>query len=163
MEDQIQYAGQILGVTLFVVGLVVSWVVWRRRGAAYGLRGVAWSSLILAAGLTGLIDALWVFGVQLVGNVLNPVLWAGLGTVGFAVLLYVVSGVMKARGIGTKGRGGKAAPADSGDNAAQPKATPSGTGSAGQVGSGSTAGSGTGGDSDDFGDIEAILRERGIS
>ncbi|QVQ52508.1 cellulose synthase [Spiractinospora alimapuensis] len=163
MEDQIQYAGQILGVTLFVVGLVVSWVVWRRRGAAYGLRGVAWSSLILAAGLTGLIDALWVFGAQLVGNVLNPVLWAGLGTGGFAVLLYVISGVMKARGVGTKGRGGKAGTANGGTDAAPPKAAPSGKGAAGQVGSGSGSGAGAGADADDFGDIEAILRERGIS
>lgn len=159
MEDQIQYAGQILGVTLFVVGLVVSWVVWRRKGAAHGLRGVAWSSLLLAAGLIGLINALWTFVGQLIGNVLNPMLWAGLGAAGFAVLLYLISGVMKARGVGTKGRAKK----PDAQAQEQPKVGAGGSSAAGQVGAGSKPGSAAGGGNEDFSDIEAILRDRGIS
>ncbi|MFC7745191.1 hypothetical protein ACFQXA_36345 [Nocardiopsis composta] len=32
-----------LGAAITIVGLLISWLVWRRRGAAAGLRGVAWS------------------------------------------------------------------------------------------------------------------------
>jgi hypothetical protein len=34
---------------LTVLGLIGSWLAWRRRGVAAGLRGVAWSLLPLAA------------------------------------------------------------------------------------------------------------------
>ena len=50
---------QALGVTLTAVGLLLSGLVWRRRGAASGLRGVAWSLLPLAAALIGLLRVVW--------------------------------------------------------------------------------------------------------
>src|SRR3954469_882507 len=50
---------QAIGITLTLVGLVISFVVWKRRGAAAGLRGVAWSLLPAAAGLTGTLRLLW--------------------------------------------------------------------------------------------------------
>ena len=46
---------QAIGITLTVVGLVLSFLAWRSRGAAAGLRGVAWSLLPLAAAMTGLL------------------------------------------------------------------------------------------------------------
>lgn len=157
MEDQIPYAGEMLGATLFLVGLVVSWVLWRRRGAAYGLRGIAWSLLLLAAGLVGLIDTLWGFVAQLLGSILSPVLWAGVAVGGLAVVFYIVSGVMKARGVGTKGRAKRSAKDPEGGSPSKVS-----EGGPGQVTSGPAAKSSSGGE-DDFSDIEAILRERGIS
>lgn len=147
MEDQIPYAGEMLGATLFLVGLVVSWVVWRRRGAAHGLRGVAWSLALLAAGLVGLLESLWIFFSGL--NIFSPVLWAGGIAIGLAVVLYVVSGIMKARGVGTKGKvgGRKSAKAAEGQGSGK-----------GQVESAKASD-----DEDDFSDIEAILRDRGIT
>ena len=50
---------QALGITLTLLGLVISFLVWKRRGAAAGLRGVAWSLLPAAAGLTGTLRLLW--------------------------------------------------------------------------------------------------------
>ena len=47
---------------LTLLGLIASWVVWRRRGAAAGLRGVAWSLLPLAAYLTKAVRMLWQIG-----------------------------------------------------------------------------------------------------
>ena len=45
--SQIAWLPLTAGLTL--VGLIISFFVWRRRGAAAGLRGVAWSLLPLAA------------------------------------------------------------------------------------------------------------------
>ena len=47
---------------LTIVGLIASWIAWRRRGAGAGLRGVAWSLLPVAAYLTGAIKMLWQMG-----------------------------------------------------------------------------------------------------
>src|SRR5260370_34968122 len=47
---------------LTALGLVASWFAWRRRGAAAGLRGAAWSLLPLAAYLTGAGEMLWKMG-----------------------------------------------------------------------------------------------------
>ncbi|MDS1268930.1 cellulose synthase [Lipingzhangella sp. LS1_29] len=155
MGEEFQYAGEMLGATLFLVGMIISWMVWRRRGAAYGLRGVSWSLLALAAGLIGLIEALWGFVSTLFGSILNPILWAGFAVGGLGVLLYVVTGVMKARGLGTSGRGKRAAatteaPPEDNSAAGESEAQPQ------QVAASSESG-------DDFSDIEELLRRRGIS
>ena len=50
---------QAVGVTLSVVGLVLSALLWKRRGAATGLRAVAWSLLPAALGLTGTLRLVW--------------------------------------------------------------------------------------------------------
>ena len=74
---------QALGVTLTVVGLLVSVLLWRRRGPAAGLRGVAWSLLPAAAGLTGTLRLLWQVGDEVaswaVRLVFSPLVWAGIG------------------------------------------------------------------------------------
>ncbi|MFC7327233.1 cellulose synthase [Marinactinospora rubrisoli] len=166
MPTQIPFEGPMLGAALTIVGLLVSWVVWRRRGAAAGLRGVAWSLLPLAAGLMGLMTILWRLVSDLAGFfaglVFNPVVWAGVVVAGLAVVLWVVSGVMRARGVGTRGRraadGGAKAPATG--SGGRPAVSGAGTGPA----AGASAAGGKRADSadDDFSDIEELLRRRGI-
>ncbi|GAA4901449.1 hypothetical protein GCM10023405_22440 [Streptomonospora salina] len=161
-----------LGAALTVVGLIVSWILWRRRGAASGLRGVAWSLLPLAAGLMGLMTILWRLVTDLVGFFVslafNPIVWAGVVVAGLAVVLWVASGVMRARGVGV--RTGAAAPAaEPGRGAAGSVESAAGAGGAAAAGAqGAADAQGAkkkqqqaGGD-DDFGDIEDLLRKHGI-
>ena len=87
---------------LAILGLIVSFFVWRRRGAAAGLRGVAWSLLPLAAYLIGAIELLWRFGTA-IGNfagsfVFSPKVWAGIIVVIVSVVLFAVAGRLRARG-----------------------------------------------------------------
>ncbi|WP_344967178.1 cellulose synthase [Salinactinospora qingdaonensis] len=170
MPTQLPIEGSMLGAALTIVGLLISWVVWRRRGAAAGLRGVAWSLLPLAAGLMGLMTILWGLVTEIVGFfaglVFNPVVWAGVAVAALAVVLWVVSGVMRARGLGTKGRGAKSAKDTKAASSGGSEATAAGKGadrSQQQLGGAKAPqqqGSGSG--DEDFGDIEEILRRRGI-
>jgi hypothetical protein len=93
---------------LSALGGVLSWLAWRRRGLAAALRGLGWSVLPIAAWLTGTLHlvanlagdvASWA-----VGLVLSPVVWLGIVLAGLAVVLFGVSGAMRARGIGTRER-----------------------------------------------------------
>jgi hypothetical protein len=97
-----------LGVTLSILGMVVSVLVWRARGAAAGLRAVAWSLLPAAAGLTGtlrlfaeIVDRV---GSWALGLVFSPVVWLGIALLGLSVVLFGVSAVLRRRGAGTAGR-----------------------------------------------------------
>jgi uncharacterized protein (TIGR03382 family) len=134
---------QAVGVTLSAVGLVLSVLVWRRRGAAAGLRAVAWSLLPAAAGLTGTLRLLWRIadevGSWAVRLVFSPVVWLGIVLAGIAVVLFVVSAALRSRGAGRK-RTDKAEPE-------QPR----------QVAARRDSSAGL----DD--DVEAILRKHGIS
>lgn len=127
-----------LGLTLTLLGLVAGAVVWRRRGAASGLRVAAWSLLPAAAGLTGtlrlLADVAGSVGWWAAHLVFSPVVWLGLGLAGVSVVLFGVSAAMR-RHTGP--------------------AAPSGTASRRAV-------TGPAKD-DDLGDIEEILRRHGIS
>lgn len=164
-DDLTATAGLSLGAALTIVGLLITFFVWRRKGVASGLRGVAWSLLPLAAGLLGLMNAIWQFVLSLLGIVaglvFNPLVWAGAVMVGVSVVLYVVSGFMRVRGLGTSPRGaakgGENAPkAEGGAKAAGPAGAP-----AGQVGAKAPKKSG-GDDISDFSDIEDLLKKRGI-
>ncbi|MCP3011871.1 cellulose synthase [Nocardiopsis dassonvillei] len=169
-ENLTWMTGLVLGGGLTLAGLVISFFVWRAKGAASGLRGVAWSLLPLAAGLIGLMNAVWQFAMSifgiLVGLLFNPAVWAGVALAGLAVVLYVVSGVMRARDVGTRpgrakepkatgGAGGAAGP-----GAAEPGAAPAAPGAKGKVGPAPKAGAAD--DLSDLGDIEELLRKRGI-
>ncbi|WP_245928719.1 cellulose synthase [Murinocardiopsis flavida] len=163
MPPDLPIQGSMLGATLTVAGLLISWIIWRRKGAAAGLRGVAWSLLPLAAGLMGLMTILWRLISDMVGFfaglVFNPIVWAGVAIAGLAVVLWVASGVMKTRGIGVS-RGRKAAAADTGPGAA------AGAPAAPQLGAPEPAkqrkAQQPAAADDDFGDIEELLRKRGI-
>jgi hypothetical protein len=84
---------------LTILGLILSWVAWRRRGIAAGLRGVAWSLLPLAAYLTGAIKMLWQMGAA-IGDfassfVFSPRVWSGVIVALAAGVLFAVSGGLR--------------------------------------------------------------------
>jgi hypothetical protein len=155
--DQIQWLPLTAGLTL--IGLIVSFFVWRRRGAAAGLRGVAWSLLPVAAYLIGAIQLLWRFGSAIASFassfVFSPRVWAGIIVVIVSVLLFVVSGRLRARA--RRRSGGQAAP----------KAAGAGTGAtatAGKPGKAVTAPRRQPAvvDDDVLGDAAEVLRRHGI-
>jgi hypothetical protein len=155
--DQIQWLPLTAGLTL--IGLIVSFFVWRRRGAAAGLRGVAWSLLPVAAYLIGAIQLLWRFGSAIASFassfVFSPRVWAGIIVVIVSVLLFVVSGRLRARA--RRRSGGQAAP----------KAAGAGTGAtatAGKPGKAVTAPKRQPAvvDDDVLGDAAEVLRRHGI-
>jgi hypothetical protein len=146
------------------VGLVLSWVALRRRGAGAGLRGAAWSLLPLAAYLTGAIEMLWRIGTAIAdwvgGFVFSPRVWAGVIVFALAVLLFMVSGAVRRRGsaraeraerraVGAGPAGGTAA-----DRAALERA-PAGRTAAPRKAKAEV--------DDEFAEVEEILRRRGIS
>ena len=144
---------------LAILGLIVSFFLWRRRGAAAGLRGVAWSLLPVAAYLIGAIELLWRFGSAIASFassfVFSPRVWAGIIVVIVSVLLFVVSGRLRARA--RRRSGGQAAP----------KAAGAGTGTtatAGKPGKAVTAPKRQPAvvDDDVLGDAAEVLRRHGI-
>jgi hypothetical protein len=155
--DQIQWLPLTAG--LAILGLIVSFFVWRRRGAAAGLRGVAWSLLPVAAYLIGAIELLWRFGSAIASFassfVFSPRVWAGIIVLIVSVLLFVVSGRLRARA--RRRSGGQAAP----------KAAGAGTGAtaaAGKPGKAVTAPKRQPAvvDDDVLGDAAEVLRRHGI-
>lgn len=137
---------QALGLTLTLLGLVLTVLVWRRRGAASGLRALAWSLLPLAAAATGVLrlgwevaDAAVDWAVRLV---FSPVVWAGVALFGLSVVLYVVSGFLMRRRPPADGR-----PEPHGRPAAPAVEAHPGKPAVGD---------------DDMADIEAILKKHGI-
>src|SRR5208282_5053986 len=83
------------------LGLVLSYLVMRRRGAGAGLRWAAWSLLPLAAYLTGSIEMFWKMGVAIgdfaTAFVFSPKVWSGIAVAGLAVVLFVASGPLRRR------------------------------------------------------------------
>lgn len=141
------------------LGLVLSWLVFRRRGLRAALRGIAWSLLPLAAYLTGAIEMIWKMGVA-IGDfassfVFSPEKWAGIAVTGLAIVIFVVSGMLRGRADkpdkpakeakGRDGQPGAPAAKKSQAIAARSSRAPAAT------------------DDDDFSEIEQILRNRGIS
>jgi hypothetical protein len=150
-----------LGLALTIVGLLVSAVVWRRRGPTPGIRAVAWSLLPLAAGLTGVLQLLWRIGSLVAGwavhVILSPVVWLGIAVAGLAVVLFGTTGVLRAKGVGRRAR--------SKSKAVEPKpSTTLGSGKgAAPARHGDLAGETDGDTDDDMADVEAILKRHGIS
>jgi hypothetical protein len=99
------------------LGLVLSYFAMRRRGIGSGLRWAAWSLLPLAAYLTGSIEMFWKMGVAIgdfaKGFVFSPRVWSGIVLAGVAVVLFVVSGPLRRRGV-SQGRDKQAAESGSG-------------------------------------------------
>ena len=140
---------------LTLLGLIASWVIWRRRGAAAGLRGVAWSLLPLAAYLTRAVRMLWQIG-SAIGSfasslILSPQVWAGVAVTGLAVVLFVVSGTLRGR---TRKAGGPSA-----DGPGRPASPPPGAPAGKAL---KPAKSKAPAADDDLGDVADILRRHGI-
>lgn len=139
-----------LTATLTALGLLWTWVAFRRRGAANGLRALGFALLPAAAWLTGTLEMFVEIGGSVTdwatGLALNPLTWSGVALSGLSVVLWVVSGWMRDRAIG---RGQAASPGElpsrrtsSQEPASQKPRDPV---------------------DDELADIEALLRKRGIS
>jgi heme exporter protein D len=155
---------QAIGITLTVVGLVLSFLAWRSRGAAAGLRGVAWSLIPLAAAMTGLLRVVFEVSESVsawaLRLVFSPVVWTGIVVGGISAALFVVSGVLRRRG------GGRPSRAERKAQKQQPKAAAGGSSPAAVTSTGPTPARGQGSPAvqdDDMADIEAILKKHGIS
>jgi hypothetical protein len=145
-----------------IVGLILSFIAWRKKGLRSGLRGIAWSLLPIVMYLTGAIRLVGHLGsaiVQFAGSfVFSPKAWLGVILAGVAVLCFLISGGIPLLG-GTrrrnKARRRRARDArDSGgpDAAAAPASLPP----ARQQLPGPAQ------SDDDLSDVQEILRRRGI-
>jgi hypothetical protein len=144
-----------LTAALTVAGAIWTWIAFRRRGAANGLRAMGFTLLPAAAWLTGTLEMV----VEIAGSVtdwatslvFNVLTWTGVGLAGLAVLLFVVSGFIRDRQLAraqAAGTSGKAAPAS-------PQGLPEASSTRTKARGGSPV-------DDDLADIEALLRKRGI-
>jgi HAD superfamily hydrolase (TIGR01509 family) len=90
-----------LAAGLTILGLVLSYLAYRRRGVRPALLGVAWSLLPIAAYLTGAIEMLWKVGAAIgqfgTGFVFSPMKWAGIGVTGLAIALFLAAGGRRRR------------------------------------------------------------------
>jgi hypothetical protein len=86
---------------LTLLGLIASWAAFKRRGAAAGIRGIAWSLLPVSLYLTGLLELLWevvrAASHWVLHLVFSPTVWAGVALFGVSVVLFVLSGVLRGR------------------------------------------------------------------
>lgn len=149
--SQMQWLPLCGGLTL--LGLIASWIVWRRRGAAAGLRWVAWSLLPIAAYLTHAVKMLWQIG-SAIGTfassfIFSPQVWSGVAVTGLAIVLFVVSGTLRGR---TRKPGGSDGAAR---QASQPAGAPAGKALKPAKSKAPAA-------DDDLGDVADILRKHGI-
>jgi len=91
------------------LGLVLSYLVMRRRGLSAGLRGAAWSLLPLAAYLTGAIEMFWKMGAAIgdfaKGFVFSDRVWSGIAVAGLSLVLFVVTGGVRHRRVAAGVRG----------------------------------------------------------
>ena len=150
------------------LGLVLSFLVMRRRGLGSGLRWAAWSLLPLAAYLTGAIEMFWKMGIAIgdfaKGFVFSAQVWAGIAVAGLSVVLFVVSGSLRRRRV-KQGQGKPAV----GARAAAPgrelasRTAPVATTATAKVPAKAPKGKSAAADDDDLGDIEDILRRHGIT
>lgn len=145
-----------LTAALTVAGAIWTWIAFRRRGAANGLRAMGFTLLPAAAWLTGTLEMV----VEIAGSVtdwatglvFDLFTWAGLGLAGLAVVLWVVSGFIRDRQLARGQATGSATDQRrAGTGGQQDRALPS----APAPRSGSPI-------DDDLADIEALLRKRGI-
>jgi hypothetical protein len=153
--------GGAICVAVAAVGLIFSYLIWRRQGASRGMRAVAWSLLPLAAYLTGavlLLGRMVNAVVRFAGSfVFSPKAWAGIIVVGVAAVLFASSGglpLLNWRKSRARRKAAKAArqdgvmdaPASSPAVAAPKRSAPVPRGSS----------------DEDMDDIQEILRRRGI-
>ncbi|MFC6286488.1 hypothetical protein ACFP3Q_04840 [Nocardioides sp. GCM10027113] len=152
--DEVTWGALTLTLTLLLAAW--TWVAFRRRGIASGLRSAGLTLLPPAAWMTGTMEMFTEIGGSVAdwatGLVLSPRVWIGIALAGTAVMLLLVSGVLRERGVGgraVKGGDGEPRAAKGRKDKQLPKA----------AGPGKPALD----DDDDMADIEAILRKRGIT
>jgi len=143
-----------LAATLTLLGLVWTWIAFRRRGVTGGMRALGFTMLPVAAWLTGTLEMFtemagsatdWATGL-----VFNPITWTGIGLGGFGIVLIVISGYLRDRQL-ARAQDGTATPAP---KRPLPEAQSTRAPKSGSI----VDDDGT----DDLADIEAILKRRGI-
>lgn len=143
-----------LTAALTVAGAIWTWISFRRRGAANGLRALGFTLLPAAAWLTGTLEMVVEIAASITdwatGLVFNILTWAGVGLAGLAVVLWVVSGIIRDRQIARGQAAGS--PRETGT-------TPSRAPLPASAPSRQKAGSPI---DDEMADIEALLKKRGI-
>jgi hypothetical protein len=147
--DDVTWGALAAGLTL----LLAAYSLWafRHRGAAAGTRGAALTLLPAAAWLTGtlrmftrIVDAVGDWATHLV---FSPTVWAGTFLAGLSAVLWVIGGFLHGR---NAARAGAAGPAPVQGSDAKPLPA-------------SRQGKGKPVIDDDMAEIEAILKNRGIS
>lgn len=142
-----------LTAALTVAGAIWTWIAFRRRGAANGLRALGFTLLPAAAWLTGTLEMV----VEIAGSVtdwatglvFDLFTWAGIGLAGLAVVLWVVSGFIRDKQLARGRAAGGAAPKKDRAPDALPASPAPGTTGRSVI-------------DDDLADIEAMLKKRGI-
>jgi hypothetical protein len=142
-----------LTAALTVAGAIWTWIAFRRRGAANGLRAMGFTLLPAAAWLTGTLEMV----TEIAGSVTDWATslvfdvrtWMGVGLAGLAVVLWFVSGIIRDRQLARAQATGQAG--TSGDRDALPEASSTRTGPTSRAAV-----------DDEMADIEALLRRRGI-
>src|SRR3984885_2064159 len=85
-----------LALGLTILGLVLSYLTYRRRGLRPAMMGTAFSLLPIAAHPTGAIKSVGSIGAAIVqfgsGFVFSPMKWAGIGVTALAIALFLAAG-----------------------------------------------------------------------
>jgi hypothetical protein len=85
-----------LAAGLTVLGLVLSYIAYRRSGVRPALRWTAVSLLPIAAYQTGALEMLWKIGAAIgqfgTGFVFSTTKWVGIGVTGLAIALFLAAG-----------------------------------------------------------------------
>jgi hypothetical protein len=145
---------------LTVLGLIGSWVVYRRRGARAAMRGAAWALLPIALYLIGIIQPIWNFAY---GLVFSPKVWSGLIVMAVALLLFTVTGGLRGRS-GRKQEGEKKRKKqDTATGPGELVASSGTTASRAQPAPAPAKRKSSAADDDDFGEVADILKRHGIS
>ena len=115
-----------LALGLTILGLILSYLAYQRRGLRPAMMGTAWSLLPIAAYLTGAIEMLWKVGAAIgqfgTGFVFSPMKWAGIGVTGLAIALFLAAGGRSRRRASREAR--RAARAERKDEAGSAAAPP---------------------------------------
>lgn len=157
MDPQAYLLPLCVGLTLLgVFATILTWQFSKRRGKVVQVIGL--TLLPVGLYLSGLLLIVWNFVAAVVGWVTSvaftPMIWAGVGFLGLAVLLWVIGGILVAR------RTNRALKATSPAAAGRPakEATPKSVGGPGQQAAPKGAATGD----PEMDEIEELLRRRGI-
>lgn len=142
-----------LTAALTVAGAIWTWIAFRRRGAANGLRAMGFTLLPAAAWLTGTLEMV----TEIAGSVTDWATslvfdvrtWVGVGLAGLAVVLWFVSGIIRDRQLARGQAAGQGLKTGGRDALPEASSTRTGPTSSPAV-------------DDEMADIEALLRKRGI-
>jgi hypothetical protein len=139
------------GVLLTIVMVVATPVVWRRRGAIWGMRWLAVALVPAGLAMAGLLTLFGRIGNAIAAFVsrfvFSPTVWVGYALLALSVVLWLTARTMQGRRAGA------------------PKTSPAVGSAPAQIASGKQAGKkpATASVDDEFADIEAILHRRGIN